>query len=153
MECSKIRLSNDNKRCFYINNNCTEQYKTCELYEQSEEVLDKETCESIVIENDDLNKCVFTEGTGGAKGTCRKTRKTCSDFNYGLIYDKCLNLKPYIEKTIFDIDNRIECRFSNNVCKTELRSCLDIYGLHNEDKELCKTTKTSSPNIKCVFIV
>ena len=62
VECSQIRVSNDKKRCFYLKDKCIEQYKTCEDYEEAEDVLDKEACESIVIANDDLNKCVFTAG-------------------------------------------------------------------------------------------
>ena len=36
VECSKIRVSNDKKRCFYIKGNCIEQYKTCEDYEAAD---------------------------------------------------------------------------------------------------------------------
>lgn len=32
LECSAITLSNNNKKCSYINNACVEQYKTCKLY-------------------------------------------------------------------------------------------------------------------------
>ena len=151
VECSKIRVSNDKKRCFYIKGNCIEQYKTCEDYEAAEDVLEKETCESIVIANDDLNKCVFTAGVGGAKGTCKKTRKSCSDFNIGLISDKCVNLESYISESIFDHNDNTQCTFSDNVCKTELKSCLGLYETRDANEEVCKNANTSSNNVKCIF--
>ena len=58
------------KHCVFIDNVCKEQYKACVTYENSESTLNKETCESIVIKDDNTNKCVFTEGKDGAKGTC-----------------------------------------------------------------------------------
>ena len=153
VECSKIRVSNDKKRCFYLKNKCIEQYKTCEDYEGAEDVLDKEACESIVIANDDLNKCVFTAGVGGAKGTCRKTRKSCSDFNIGLISDKCVSLESYISKGLFDHNDNTQCTFSDNVCKAELKSCFGLYETRDANEEVCKNAKTSSNNVKCVFKV
>ena len=146
MECSLTAASNDKKRCVYTENKCVEQYKTCEDYEASENVLDKATCESILIADDNLNKCVFTAGANGAKGTCEKTRKSCSDFNFGHIYDKCLALKSN-----FDYNDTTQCTFSNNVCKTEVKSCFDLDYANKANEEICKNAKTSSNNVKCVF--
>ena len=146
IECSSTELSNNKKRCVYIEKNCVEQYKTCEDYEASENVLDKATCESIIIADDNLSKCVFTAGASGAKGTCRKTRKSCSDFNIGHIYDKCLALDSN-----HDYNDTTQCTFSNNICKTELKSCFGLYYSGDANEEICKNAKTSNPNVKCVF--
>ena len=147
MECSSTIVVNNKKRCVYIEKQCVEQYKTCEDYEASENVLDKDTCESILIADDYLSKCVFTAGASGAKGTCKKTRKTCSDFNIGHIYDKCLALDSN-----FDYNDTTQCTFSNNVCKTELKSCFGLYYSGDANEEICKNAKTSTPNAKCVFL-
>jgi len=57
-ECSKIELANIKKKCVFLNNTCVEQYKTCQLYEDTEESITQKTCESIMM--DDINtKCVF----------------------------------------------------------------------------------------------
>ena len=46
------------------------QYQVYINYKSSENILDKETCESIIIKGDNKNTCIFTEGINGAKGTC-----------------------------------------------------------------------------------
>ena len=151
-ECTGIIISKENKRCVYFKNDCIEQYKTCEAYQDSEDVLDKDTCESIISVDADSNnvistKCVYTAGVGGNKGTCKTTPRTCSDFNIGVLYDKCLNLKSYNKYT--DVT---QCTFSDNVCKTEMDSCLGLHHSLYATEENCKNAKTSSPNLKCDYL-
>ena len=151
-ECTGIIISKENKRCVYFKNDCIEQYKTCEAYQDSEDVLDKDTCESIISVDADSNnvistKCVYTAGVGGNKGTCKTTPRTCSDFNIGVLYDKCLNLNSYNKYT--DVT---QCTFSDNVCKTEMDSCLGLHHSLYATEENCKNAKTSSPNLKCDYL-
>ena len=151
-ECIEIKISKENKRCVYFKNNCIEQYKTCEDYQDSEDVLDKDTCESIISADADSNnvistKCVYTAGVGGNKGTCKTTPKTCSDFNIGVLYDKCLNLKSYNKYT--DVT---QCSFSDKVCKTEMKSCFGLHHSSYATEENCKNAKTSSTNLKCDYL-
>ena len=143
-ECSSITPSNTDKYCVYINNSCKEQYKTCQSYQNSGNTLDKATCESIKIKGDNINKCVFTQGTNGARDTCQSTRKTCTDFNVDLMAQECANLYS-------DIDTK-KCSFSNKVCSSvDITTCLELYNSHDADENICKAAKTSSSNLACEY--
>ena len=143
-ECSSITPSNNDKFCVYINNSCKEQYKTCQLYQNSGNTLDKEICESIKIKDDNKNKCVFTKGTNGARDTCQSTRKTCSDFNVDLLAQECSSLYT-------DADTK-KCSFSNKVCSSVDRTtCLELFNSNDADENICKTATTSSANLVCEY--
>ena len=146
-ECYSITPTDSSKKhCVFINNVCIEQYKTCITYENSENILNKETCESIIIDNDKKNKCVFTEGKDGAKGTCRSQEKKSSDFNIKSLAKECSDLSsslPIYTK---------KCSFSNNACTTiDKTSCAELSLSLDATEENCKTATTTSPNIKCVY--
>ena len=149
-ECVGIKTSKEKTRCVYSKNKCTEQYKTCEDYQDSEDVLDKDTCESIISANANSTKCVYTAGVGGNKGTCKTTPRTCSDFNIGVLYDKCLDLRSF--KSFNQYTDVTQCSFSDNVCKTEIKSCFGLLHSLKATEEDCKNAKTSSPNLKCTYL-
>ena len=70
-----IILENNAKRCFYYNNNCIEEYKSCNDYKGN----DKNICESILIFDynnkiDVTKKCVYKDNQ------CIKESKLCSEF-------------------------------------------------------------------------
>ena len=70
-ECSfrNEHLLDNNKKCVYINDECLEQWKDCSTYDNNAETIEKSICESIKL-NNDLKKCVFTEGTMEIKNKC-----------------------------------------------------------------------------------
>lgn len=146
-ECYSITVSSSsNKECLFIDNTCKEQYKSCILYETNESTLNKETCESIVLKDDNKNKCVFTEGKDGAKGTCRTSEKKCADFNINLLAKQCFDLSSSLP-----IDTK-KCSFKDNICKTvDKKTCAELSQILVATEEDCKTATTSSPNIKCIF--
>ena len=146
-ECYSITPINVSKKhCVFIDDVCKEQYKTCEIYENSESILNKETCESIIMENDNKNKCVFTEGKDGAKGTCRIAEKKCSDFNIGSLAKECSDLSSSLP-----IDTK-KCSFLDKTCKTvDKTSCLELSESLHATEENCKTATTSSLNLKCTY--
>ena len=95
-ECYSSTPSNSSKKhCVFINNVCQELYQACVTYENSENILNKETCESIIIKDDNKNKCVFTEGKDGAKGKCRMEEKKCSDFNIESLAKECSEFNKF----------------------------------------------------------
>ena len=146
-ECYSITPADSSKKhCVFIDNECKEQYKACVTYENSESTLNKETCESIVIKDDNTNKCVFTEGKDGAKGTCRMEAKKCSDFNIGVLAKQCSDLSSSLP-----IDTK-KCSFSDKTCKTvDKTSCSELSLSIDATEENCKTATTSSSNLKCVY--
>ena len=146
-ECYSITPSDSsNKHCVFINNVCIEQYKTCTAYENSENTLNKETCESIIIDKDNKNKCVFTEGKDGSKGACRSEAKKCSDFNIKSLAKECSDLSSSLP------NDTKKCNFSDNVCTTiDKTSCAELGFSINSTEEICKNAITTSPKIKCGY--
>ena len=145
-ECSSSKPSNENKKCVFLNNVCVEQYKTCQLYEESGETLDKNICESIIM--DDFNtKCVFTPVTG-SKGNCRPGTKSCEDFNIETLKSQC----DAIDINSYDYSKK--CAYSNNACSLYEKSCFELqnrnkYNVMNE--EMCEAASTGSSETKCHY--
>ena len=44
-----------------------------------------------------------------------------------------------------------KCSFSDNICKTIDKSCVELEYSIDATEETCKTATTSSPNIKCIY--
>ena len=150
-ECrSAVASDTTKKNCVYKNNACVEQYKDCETYQQSETVLDKNTCESIVFASDVYSKCVFTPGTNGQKGTCTKIRTTCSEFKYESYINRCLYLTLGPNSKLSSSENT-KCSLSNNSCKTVEKTCKELSFSSKANEEICKNAKTSASNLVCVF--
>ena len=146
-ECSSFKASNENKKCVFLNNVCVEQYKTCQLYEESEETLDKNICESIILDDFSI-KCIFTPETG-SKGKCRSEAKSCEDFNIETLKSEC----DAIDTSSYDYSKK--CTYSNNACSLSEKSCFELstngypYSLMNE--EMCEAASTGSSEIKCHY--
>lgn len=141
VECQNIIPSDTDKICVF-KDRCVEQYKDCSTYESKEDTLNKNTCESILIQGRaETYKCVFTAGTGSSKGSCTEQRRECSDFKVETILDQCSNIDFTTKK----------CRYSNNGCNLVDKTCLDLYNnSYSVDDEICGAAATSSSNKKCV---
>ena len=143
-ECSQIKATDeDKKRCVFTNNKCIEQYKTCALYNAIDGTINKDVCESIVIENDYLTKkCVFTAGTGGAKNTCTQDDRVCTDFQVEFYSYQCSGISL--------TDQTKKCVFYNNACSKVDKTCFDMAILAGADDEKCGKGSISSSNKICV---
>lgn len=137
-ECLGIIPQSEDKMCIYKNSQCVERYKTCQLYQNSGEKIDKDICESIVIDGDYKNKCIFDNGS------CKSQSKSCSDFNIELIMNKCYEHNPII--------NTKKCAFSNGACSTVDRAtCLELYYSNDVTEDICKAADTSNSNTVCTL--
>ena len=138
-ECWKITLKNDKKMCVYKNKKCIEQYKTCQLYQDSGEKINEETCKSIIINGDYKNKCFLDND-----GKCISQPKSCSDFNIELLGNKCYEYNPII--------NTKKCSFSYNNCYSiNKTNCLELYYSSDANEDICKAASTSNSNTVCTL--
>jgi len=137
VECGYISPEDTNKICVFKSNRCVEQYKTCQDYEDNENTINQEICESLIIQG---GKCKFTAGSGGSKGTCRTQALTCSDFRLNL-FSTCSSI------TLSDSSKK--CVYSNNACSITDKTCLDLYTLSSsiDEDEICGAAKTSSDKV------
>lgn len=143
-ECVEIiPTDKDKKRCVFTNNKCIEQYKTCALYNAIDGTINKDVCESILIENNyRTKKCVFTAGTGGAKNTCTEEDRVCTDFQVEFYRGQCSGIAL--------TDQTKKCVFYNNACSKVDKTCFDMANLAGADDEKCGKGSISSSNKICV---
>ena len=140
-ECSSYYVlpsDTTNKKCVYKNNECIEQYKDCDAYNNSGDNIDKTICESIEL-NSNTYKCVFTAGE--TKNTCEQKSKGCEDFNIESYKDSCGNYSP----------NEIgkKCAYANMECSEVNQSCLELENNSGVTEDICKAASVSSGNKKC----
>mgnify|MGYP006873159560 CR=1 FL=1 len=135
-ECSSLTLSDTNKICVFTNNACKEQFKTCEAYQNSGATIDKETCESIIMESDYRKKCQFIGGR------CTEAKRKCSDFDVDSIANLCYN-------NILPLDTK-RCSYSNNACSLIYKpTCYELSYSKNATEEICSNAKTNSDYKVC----
>ena len=126
--CSYIKLTDENKHCAFINNECKEQPRECSLYTGSI----AEECESIIPASNPYNKkCVYREG-------CQEESKTCSDYKIGQPRDFCY--------AIHSEDYRCVLINGNCVKKSKYYSCSDYTG---DDSSICESIYLYNPYKVC----
>ena len=141
IECNNI-ITPDNKKCIYINDECKEQYKDCESYNNNgKEQIEQSVCESIIL-NDYLfntDKCSFEPGNPNK--CVRKKRETCSDFKRDDFAFQCysLHLSSSSDK----------CSYSNSACATVKKTCLELSNELSVTEETCNEALTSASNKIC----
>ena len=133
-----------NKRCVYVDSQCKEQYKTCELYNSNVNAADKTAadCEAIQID-DSSSKCVYDKTTK----TCSTKKIVCSDFT---TQSDCISFRPE--------DTNKKCAFINNKCEEQYKTC-EIYNEQStKDADTCNKIQpyeTDYDNLdiysKCVY--
>ena len=138
IECVNIYLSNKNKMCIFNGTSCVEQYKSCEAYKNDGGSITKETCESIIIQDDYKKKCQFNE----QDNSCKAVNKKCSDFKIDSIANLCYN------NTLTDDTKR--CSYSNNACSLVYKpTCYELSYSKNATEEICSNAKTNSDYKVC----
>ena len=129
--CENIELTDNEKHCVLINNECLEKYKECELYIGQI----KSECENNIPKYDIFTKkCVFNE----QDNSCTTQSKICSDYDF----DNCGKYPP--------LDGTKQCLWINNQCVMRDTECSYYSG---NDKEECESIipKTDTYESKCVF--
>lgn len=131
-------MENDAKRCVYYNNNCIEEYKSCQDYTEN----DKSICQSILIFDynnkiDVTKKCVYKDNQ------CIKESKLCSEFQNDFYSNElCRKLSTN--------DSSKTCIFYENKCIETYANCEDYDT--NVDGDICKSIIPKDYlNIKCEF--
>ena len=123
--CFHFKPQNTDKMCVYIDKQCKEQYKTCELYDRRVSDKNKDDCESIILYDEEMAygvetnyKCAFIDGK------CSTIIKNCSE-----IYDSynCHKTNPA------DQNKKCIFLFDEDICEEQFKTC-ELY-----DKEAIKT--------------
>ena len=154
-DCSSITPTSDPpyKQCAYVNNACVEQYKTCKIYYDRVDQIDKDVCESIVINDETAgstitsttHRCRYLAVTGG-RNKCEAVPRECSDFTAEKIKDQCTSIIP-------SADISKKCVFENNSCAEKSKTCLDLstvtVGAKDNLDDICSKAATSSAEKEC----
>lgn len=137
-ECSSITPTNSKKSCIYENEECKEQYKDCDSYNNNgEETVTKSVCESIILSSDSY-KCVFKEGN-----TCEREKIDCSDITKEKYKQECSGISASSAEK--------KCSYSNSACSEISKSCLELSSVYSATSAICSAASTSDPNSKvCV---
>ena len=134
-QCYNYAIPSDtfNKKCVYKDNQCFEQFKDCDSYNNSGETIEKTVCESIIL-NDENYKCAFNKQTK----TCQKVGRCDFDLEFE---DSCESI-PLSEQTK-------KCSFVDSTCSEINKSCLELESINSINEDTCKTAPTSEINKKC----
>lgn len=131
----------ENKRCVYKDNECQEQYRTCEKYQDDATNTNKNKadCEAIEYQGDYSSKCVWT----GETPQCKKTTKECKDYKSGQPEDYC---------NFISLNDTHRCVFVDNKCIEQYKTC-DIY--NNEEgikiRTICESIIPLEQNMRCIL--
>ena len=131
---SPIIKNNTKKYCRFNGNECKEDFKTCESFESSK-YSDRETCKSIIQENDFDHKCELNSDY-----KCKPTKKQCYEFNIDDYSNLCYNINP-------------RCTYTNGICKKIEKSCSEIkfYTDKEENEQICKSIKPNNIDKICIL--
>lgn len=155
LECESIIHPDKHKKCIFKDNVCVEQFRNCDLYEIYGETINRQTCESIIIndaydlpnalQNEDpyKYKCVFHQEEGSnALNRCTIEERICEDFKNDLITSQCLNINQILDRTK-------KCSYMNNNCTPIDKTCLELEQIDTVTADICKAASTSSPSKIC----
>ena len=125
--CSSHIPNDSNKKCAFINNECVEQYKTCELYDTYAANKNSQDCQNISPYRtgydslDNESRCVFTDSH------CTRKSKDCSEIS---------GSTTCIYHTLDDNNKR--CIYDNGQCKEVYKSCSAYNSASNKNEAGCK---------------
>ncbi len=127
------------KKCIYKGSQCKEVYKTCEVYDFTDnDVNDKANCEEIE-ETSQTHKCVYTSATTTPKASakCETVERECSVGNGNK--ETCSSLKP--------TNDTIYCLYTdNNQCIEQYKTCNTT-----DDRILCESNIPEVQYIECIL--
>ena len=144
--CSSHIPNDSNKKCAFINNECVEQYKTCELYDTYAANKNSQDCQNISPYRtgydslDNESRCVFTDSH------CTRKSKDCSEIS---------GSTTCIYHTLDDNNKR--CIYDNGQCKEVYKSCSAYNFASNKNEAGCKGITVYdynggiNYNIKCIY--
>lgn len=125
--CIFIKLSDSDKSCLYLNNECKELPKECEKYTGSVAL----ECESINLETQNTI-CIFENNV------CqKKTVNSCSAYKAGTPGGICKNIIT---------PEGLNCELVDNECKPHYNKCSDYDG---KDQKICESIELYSPYSYC----
>jgi len=145
------------KRCLFVNNDCIETYKNCELYQSEVDLTKrkKEDCEiidptyTISEKPEDYSKkfkCVFDNAEN--KKTCKGVLKQCEDYK-GTEETECEQLTVNIDD---DEAGKMKCKIVGGKCVKQYIDC-DTYASTEDstNKTICESIKLTLENKKCIL--
>lgn len=141
---SPLIKDNRIKYCAFIQGNCEEHYKTCELVDESKLSSDENSlCTNNIpnIPNTHYFTGICEHYMLNYKSKCRtKTTSFCKLFNTDAYQDLCLSINP-------------NCSYSGGYCYDITRSCTDIkfYTQDDNNKAICEAIKLSNEDKICVL--
>ena len=145
-QCLSMTPSDTNKKqCVFYNGQCSEEFKTCENYNEN---VEKTSCENIKLRTYATQKCVFTAAvsTGGVVTTpasCSTLSLTCSDFKDEFVRDSCENINP---------TSLTKCVYSGSSCTESSKSCLELTGPNPLiTEEVCSNATPSDSTKQCKY--
>lgn len=134
LECESdftVSEENSKKSCVLINENCLEEYKTCEAYNEVAN-KDSNTCKKIKLANY-KKKCDYLSEQ------CTTVNRKCSELNeVEILKDKCEIIKPSFSR----------CVYSNGNCAEQKKTCLDLASTSTVSKSVCENAITSDSKTK-----
>ena len=143
-QCFNHQISDELKKCVFIDGKCKEEYKSCEEYDKKgTNDKNRDDCESIVLFSSGLidysNICTFNEGTH----TCStKPMTSCNDYKSGQSEKYCTN--------IYLTDSTLKCAYINNKCIEQYKQCSDYNG---NEKNICESIVVqNNPYRKCILL-
>ena len=137
------------KKCVYDSSDslrCKEQYRTCQLYNDNEEIKTRDECEKI-IPDDETKLCYFNEEENKCEE--RDIFTNCEDYKGDdkniceSITSKTTNTKCVLEKDSTCKERSLHCADTDDEFQ-----CL-FYAKANDDNKICAYDSTKSTNEKC----
>jgi len=128
---SPLIKDNRIKYCAFIQGNCEEHYKTCELVDESKLSSRENSLCTNNIPNDHYFAGICEHYMLNLKSKCRtKTTSFCNLFNTNAYQDLCLSINP-------------NCSYSGGYCYNITKSCNDIkfYTQDDNNKAICEAIK------------
>ena len=140
---SPLIKDNRIKYCAFIQGTCLEQYKTCELVDESKlSSLDNSLCTNNIPEDHHFaGICEYDTSTNKCR---KKTTSFCNLFNIDAYQDLCLSINP-------------NCSYfsdgSYSSCYDNTKSCTGItfYTQDDNNKAICEAIKPSNEDKICVL--
>ena len=149
-ECQSITPSDNKKQCLWDSKNkCFESYKTCQLYQDNVQSMNKDDCETIVIKDSTNTYSPLTHECKFESDSCVTKPKGCSAFDASFIINQCQSLQQYSLYT----DKTKKCVYdeSNISCSLKGKTCLEMEEAKYVDEETCQNAATSASNKVCQY--
>ena len=135
-QCLNEIIPPTDKKCIYINGQCKEEYIDCDAYSNSGSEIDKDICESIILSDKLVYKCIFNPDIK----KCEKIQKDLDEINSINKTEICNNYIAFTGK---------KCEYINSECIELDKTCLEMNFESDLNDTICRNAKTSNANKKC----